>query len=95
MISPKEVSNAVVPLAMFNYQITIRSTHGKNVIEMEIQSQDTFPYLLFPIHQAGEFQKIYFDVKPIFLILLSGSVLRANSLGSEKIAEQSEQWHPS
>ena len=54
-----------------------------------------FPYLLFLIHRAGKFKKIHFNVKPIFLILLSGIVLRANSLGSEKIAEQSEQLHPS
>ena len=62
---------------------------------MEIQSQDIFPLLLFVIHQAGRFKKIHLNVKPIFFILPSGSVLRANSLGSEKIAEQSEEWHPS
>ena len=85
----------MVPLTIFSYRITIRPKHGKSVIEMEIQSQDIFPLLLFLIHQAGRFKKIRLNVKPIFFILPSGSVLRANSLGSEKIAEQSEQWHPS
>ena len=97
MIWPKEVTlvgRTIVPLAMFSYQITIRSTHGKSVIEMEIQPQDIFPYHLFLIHQAWKFKKIHFNVKPIFSILPLGR-LRANSLGSQKIAEQSEQLHPS
>ena len=91
----KVAYRGLVPLTIFSYRITIRPKHGKSVIEMEIQSQDIFPLLLFLIHQAGRFKKIHFNVKPIFFILPSGSVLRANSLGSEKIAEQSEQWHPS